>query len=674
MKALLLAFGAWLALVVLACGSGSNGDADADGKGTDSDLPTIIGADARGDNGGPSDSTPLPDSGDATQAPQDAGDSNPMSCKEKDRLCLSDKEIAECQLGKWVVVSVCDTQTHFCAGGTCVLKEACTPGEIKGCYSLTALKQCNLDGTGYIPFNCPEGQACANGKCGTFDCLPGKSVCLDNGTKQICNDNGEWDPPTPCPQGLLCVGGKCLSQCLSDPKWNNSYIGCEYWSVDLDNYPDPFSPTQPDEAIHGLILGNPGTAAAEVIFTSFASDVVFDVQPVQIPAGQVAIVPLPRADIDGPVISDRSVKINSNRPIVAYQFNPLDFQKTFSDDSSLLIPAEMLGKEYLILSYPTTPLEAMPIGSMPSQHGYFTVVAVEPGPTNLSVQLTAKVEKPAGAKGEYLQPGPVHSFKLEQGQVINFQATGTQLFPLMDLSGSHVTADRKIAVFSGHEEAVVQFPDNAELDCCCAEHLEEQLFPLDTWDSTYVCAHVKPRGGYDHDLWRVQAGSSNISLTTDPPIDGIHGKTLTKKGDWVEAYTQASFVIQATGPIQVAQYMSSQTCTDDAIGDPSLIMAVSSSQYRSNYVIAAPKDYDEDYITVIKPAGGAVSLDGGALSQTEFKSVGGGEFEVGYFEIQDGPHVVEGDQPFGLYQYGWDGPASYGNPGGLNLIKKDIGE
>ena len=586
-------------------------------------------------------------------------------CEAGERLCFpekSEKELFECKGGNWVVVTVCPDD-FVCSGETCVKLESCEPGTVQGCSALDAISQCNEDGTAYEPVKCPPEEQCADGECGLFECMPGKSVCVDSGTKQGCLDDGSgWADPQPCPEGLICVGGTCMSECLSDPKWANSYIGCEYWTVDLDNYHDPSPGTKPDEAIHGLIIANPGTAKATITFTSFADpeDIYFPLLSTSVEAGDVQVVPFPRMDIDGAVISKRSVRLNSNRPVVVYQFNPLDFQAAYSDDSSLLLPAEMLDNEYLILSYGTTPGVIFE-----PQHGYFTVVAVEEGTTNVSIKVAALANSPEG-EDILLKPGAINSFTLQQGEVLNIQADGSTL-SVQDLSGSHVIADKKVAVFSGHEEAVVQPPG---LDCCCAEHLEEQLFPLSTWDSTYICAKARSRGDPDQDLWRIQAGKGNITISTNPPIAGLDGATLQQKGDWVQGYSASSFEVDATGPIQVAQYLASKECTGDWVGDPALIMAVSSTQYRPNYVFAVPKDYDEDYITVIRPVGVPVFLDEVALSAGEFTPVGSGTFEVGYFAVDDGPHEIHGDASFGLYQYGFDGPASYGNPGGLNLIQQ----
>ena len=591
-------------------------------------------------------------------------------CQHGTRSCLGIREVAECQGGNWVQVASCP-ETHVCTAGTCVKLEPCTPGHIDGCYSLAELRQCNGDGTAYVPIPCPAQEKCILGQCIDPVCFPGQSMCLDGTTKQSCLDDGTaWAEPAPCEAGLSCVGGKCLSQCLTDPKYNNSYIGCEYWSVDLDNYHDLglLGSAHPDEVPHGVVLADPGDSLgpATVSFTVVMTDISFNQPEVVVQPGEVKVVEFPRMDIDGSGVFDRSIRIISNRPVVAYQFNPLDFQAAYSDDSSLLIPAEMLGKEYLILSYPTSPIEAFPIFSMPSQHGYFTVIAVEEGETKVKVWVTARTDPP-NPNDPFMMPGQEYEFALQQFQVLNLQADGSKLSPIGDLSGSRVLADKRVAVFSGHEEAVVESPMSG--DCCCAEHLEEQLFPLETWDKKYYCAKARSRGNGDYDLWRVQAGQDGVSVTTQPAIPGINGATLAKKGSWVEAFTNQSFIVEGTGPIQVAQYLSSGTCTDQGIGDPALIMQVSDTQYRSNYIFAVPKDYSKDYITVIRHSGVAVVLDGQTLANSAFTAFVDGAYEVGYFELQDGPHSIVSDEPFGLYQYGFHGPASYGNPGGLNLIK-----
>ena len=654
--------GVLVAALFVACGSDDKGSNDAnsevqlaDGNGNQSDGANL---DLNGQETGDKD---LPGEVD------DSGTTDALGqCENGKRTCVSQNEVAECQGGMWVVVAICPAN-YMCSQSKCVQLADCEPGFIDGCYSLNELKVCNQDGTAFVPELCPGEEKCVEGACSLLNCFPGQSQCLDSGTKQTCKGDGSgWNDPEPCPDGLNCVGGKCLSQCLTDPKWANSYIGCEYWTVDLDNYHDPFSSIPPDEALHGVIIGNPGTAPASVTFTSIAVGINLTMGEVVVQPGTTEVVELPRMDIDGSGIFDRSIKITSNRPVVVYQFNPLDFQGAYSDDSSLLIPAEMLGNEYFIITLPTSPLEAMPMIPAASQHGYFTVVAVEEGTTTVTTTLAAKCE-PTVEGAAKLEKGSTHEFQLQQYEVLSLEASGASLFPVQDLTGTHVIADRRIAVFAGHEEAVVEDPAG-EGDCCCAEHIEEQFFPVATWSTHYHCVKARSRGAPDVDMWIVQASQAGTTITTEPPIAGLNGQTLNAPGATLTVYTAESFLIGASKPIQVVQILSSQGCTAEHIGDPAMIMAVAQDRYRSEYVFAAPKGYVHDYITVIRQVGVDVLLDDGALAASDFTALPDGTHEYGYFEIADGPHHIISDEPFGLSQYGWEGPASYGNPGGLDLV------
>jgi len=596
-------------------------------------------------------------------------------CVDGQRGCRDEKQVVKCTLGTWELVTICP-EGFFCSGGDCIEPEQCTPGDINGCSSMTAVAKCNEAGTGYVPYPCPGGTSCLNnsGVCSEAVCYPGQANCVDATYIQQCKEDGSgWAEAEACNKGLTCVGGKCISQCLSDPKWSNSYIGCEYWSVDLDQYHDPYSPTKPDEAKHGIVIGNPGTAPAIVTFT-FPAGVAFIIPEVTIEAGEAKAIPFPRIDIDGSGIFEKAVKINSNRPIVVYQYNPLDFQGAYSDDSSLLIPAEMLGKEYFAMTLGTSPLEAMPIMPAASQHGYFTVIAVEEGETKVSVKVTAIADHPMAMPGnEFMNPGSYYDFTLQQFQVLSIQADGSKMTTKTDLTGSHVIADKKVAMFSGHEEAVVKVPgcgEGEQSSGCCAEHLEEQMFPVDTWASEYLCVKAPSRGDPDKDLWRVLASQAGTQITTTPPIEGLDGKTLDQKGSWIEAYSDQSFVLTATAPVQVAQYLASRDCTQQSTGDPSLIMMVATSQYRHDYVFLVPKDYTKDYVSIVRKAGAVVTLDEVEVPDSSFKPVGNTEYEYAWVLVEDGPHHIDSDQPIGVFQYGYHNAASYGHPAGLNLIKQ----
>lgn len=86
--------------------------------------------------------------------------------------------------------------------------------------------------------------------------------------------------------------------------------------------------------------------------------------------------------------------LTSTIPIIAYQFNPLENEGVFSNDASMLIPTNVLGKRYRVLTWSER------VGAL---RAYVTVVGVGPGATSVTVTSTAKTlggsEVPALAPG-----------------------------------------------------------------------------------------------------------------------------------------------------------------------------------------------------------------------------------------------------------------------------------
>lgn len=192
------------------------------------------------------------------------------------------------------------------------------------------------------------------------------------------------------------------------------------------------------------------------------------------------------------------------------------------------------------------------------------------------------------------------------------------------------------------------------------------MIPVSLLANSYVCAKSKPRGG-ENDLWRIIAADDNVTLTTSPPIDGLNGVTLKKKGDWVEAATEESFEVTGTGRIQIGQYLAAQGNTSSFNGDPSMILAIPTERWRATYPIMAPSTYKNDFVSIIRKPGQEVSLDGTPVGGSQFNAIAGGKYELGWVEISDGVHTITSQEPFGLSAYGYDSAASYGYPGGMTI-------
>jgi len=319
-----------------------------------------------------------------------------------------------------------------------------------------------------------------------------------------------------------------------------------------------------------------------------------------------------------------------------------------------------------------------------------------------------------------MSPGQTYTFELSPYQILNIK-TDTDGG---DLTGTLVTADKPIGVFGGHEASVTG-------ERCCADHLEQQMFPVSTWGTTYIATKAFPRG-LEHDYWRIMAAEDGTTITLSP---AIQSPQILNAGQWMQVVTDLDFVVSADKPIGVAQILPSSqetisvsvgtpcmtaaechpgyecllvdggftvcappacpepgtnvgcpgghTCTCfgsdifgnpdncrcSTIGDPALIVHASAEQYRSNYVFLTPDKYIEDYVNIVAPAGATVTLDATSVGAGYFTTIATSGYKVARIKVGDDIHRVEATQPIGVVAYGFDRDVSYGYMAGLNLQK-----
>ena len=559
-----------------------------------------------------------------------------------------------------------------------LMVENCMPGQTAGCATETDLYVCNDEGSAYVGQTCSNGQRCLVDKCSSDLCVPGTLTCEGGESVKVCNPDGQsFGAPTACPDDTVCDAGSCKAICELG-KYQSSYVGCEYWTVDLDQYTDPFTNPKPDEVPHSVVISNPNNKTATIAFYSQVVGASVNVADPTVPANSVKAFTMPRLDVSGTGVTKNAINIVSSIPVSAHQFSPLNNANVYSNDASLLLPVNTLGYEYIVVNWPSQMIPCIPgLGSCPEpQHSYVTIVAVEPGATGINVTSTATMTP--GPNINSFPAGVTRGFSLQRGEVLNLQAGDPNGFGgANDLTGTVILANKKIMVFAGHEEAVINPPgggngggdEGGGSTTCCADHLEQQLFPLDSWDTTYQ-ATLSPGRGEKVDHWKIVAGEDNVTVTTNPPQDGAASVTLNK-GQSVSFFSGDNFEVNATGKISVAQFLVSQSSTTTGTGDPAMILSVPTARYRQDYVLLTPSGYRNDYISIIRKSGESVTLNGAAVTAT-FAPIGGGGWEVGHVEVQAGIQNLEGSAPFGVMAYGFDTAVSYGYPGGLNLVGDEV--
>ena len=645
-----------LAIVVVcnqSCGS-SAGSGDAqDIAGTEvltqGDLPAPdLGSDLPGQE------LPPPDTNDPEAVP-DVPET--AECGPGEQRCLDDATAVYCQDGIWVTYQVC-AGDMVCLAGGCVTEQSCEPGEINGCYSLAAQNLCHASGKGYVPLDCSDGEKCVDGDCMVVVCVPFASQCMGPESYEQCLPDGSgWEAPVWCEDGETCVGGKCLSGCAGDIKYNLSNVGCEFWSLDLGQWHvkpgesnlEPSASTIP----HAVVVGNPNEVSAKVTFEA-GDGTPIEIPDPMVPPGETRAFLMPVMSLQDSGITSQSIRLRTNHPVTAAQFNPPSNEDfVYTSDASLLYPTTILGQEHFVVSLPSKiGMELPMLGKMPSVWGFVSVVAVEPGATSVTVVGLASDTEPGPDFPGYLK-GQTFTVELQQWEVLTVDSLATDLLgPDLDFTGTQVISDRKTAVFSGHQCYVV-----GDSNC---DHMETQLLPVEAWGTKYVAARMNTPAPNEY---RVVSGSSGNTIATSPPVAGLDGQILDK-GDWVHVKSGNSFEIQSQGPIQVIQFIAGNSDSGPLV-DPSMTVLIPTQQFRSDYPLLVPTAYDENFVTIVREGQSAVHLNGQPVTDF-FQPIPGTGWEVANTWVPEGVNQIEGDGPFGLTAYGYATKVSYAYPGGLN--------
>ena len=652
-----------------ACTDTSAGDGGAGGDGG----PQVLDVDPMGDKDAPGAGQSEPDA-DGPAGPEDATTGNtaepdtdavPPLCDAGEVRCAGPKAVEKCSnAGDAWYETTCPVE-HGCLDGECV-PQVCVPGSSSGeCVTPISFEGCNDSGTAIELVECEAPDYCEGGTCIDALCTPKSQICKNFIQLQKCADDGKsWLAGDVCSPGI-CEDGECISPCDASIK-DGSYLGCEYWAVDLDNTGDA------QHQIVGVVVSVPsGNAGTPVTITNTATGAVLGpgalgVQDLNVASGQTKVFQLPLGfDIDGSVLTTRTFRIQTTSPVAVHQFNPLNGEDVFTNDASLLLPSNVTGEEYFVMSWPHRADGSKPL------RGFATVIATQEGITKVTIRPTAPIVAGTGIAG--LQPGKQYLFVLEQGQALNFETEDIQG---IDLTGTHVSADRKISVIGGHECA------NVPLGISACDHLEQQLFPVETWSDEYFADAFQARSPTQVDVWRVMAGDNNLTVTTTPPVPGYE-QFILQRGQWLQFASSDSFLVKADGPIMVGHYLTGSSypgaelvCVDTgigkdtAIGDPAFTLPVPVKRYLKEYSVLTPEGYAENYFNVIMPLGASIKVDGipsGGTPEPTQASVQGIEYGILRIEVDPGVHQVTGTEKFGLTAYGYDCDVSYAYPGGLKL-------
>jgi hypothetical protein len=611
-------------------------------------------------------------------------------------------------------------------------------------------------------------------------CFPNNAFCVGYDVAQ-CNAVGDgYDIIQTCDAegGEVCEQGQCVNLC-AEAAVERSYQGCEFYGVDLDNAALEAGRDASAQQ-YSVVVSNPGRFPTVVTVERNIAPLgeepeLEEIDSVVVLPGDLEIFDLPRREVDGSssfvpcdaittcdaaescwcaggllvtdpppegghrdcrcrnaagadglndgthsAITPNAYRLRSLLPIVAYQFNPLENFGVFSNDASLLLPVSALGDEYMVVGWPqtiansTNPREDFDSSVTDEDLRAFLTIVGHVRGTQVEVVLGPSVRRVIGVDGgPDGEPGDVWTFEIGPLDVINLETGGFNA----DFTGTIVRANNSVAVFSGSEASdAPRFTDTANRQCC-ADHLEEQLFPNVSLGSHFFIGRMPPRSPALNAAF-IDPTVDSVGEPNEPEYvrvvavqEGITTvrTTLPAPDDWVELEQGQSAILYATQDfrmdvdgdrrVAVLQVLASQQAVGIPNyypgGDPATIAVAPIAQYRREYVFLTPSLYAFDFISITAPRSAQILLDEQPIDewdcdvapadgiprriddpppdwvvyrcQFSFPDVLGQNLPIEDGIQNDGYHTLRSNEEVGVVVYGFDRFVSYAYSAGLNL-------
>ncbi|MBI4700219.1 MAG: hypothetical protein HY744_03465 [Deltaproteobacteria bacterium] len=557
-------------------------------------------------------------------------------------------------------------------------KEDCANGVDDDCDGFKDAAQPDADGDGFGPCqgDCNDADPSINPKAPE---VPGDG--LDNNCDNLVDEdidgdgwtvkNGDCDDNDPAINPAAnedckdqvdnncngIVDADCFTPCDLAAAMRSS-VGCVYYGVDCENY-GSYNALQ-----YAVVVSNVSAKdTANVTVQLYQNNAWTTIQNAAVGPLSLKVFNLPDRHITGTGLFARGAyRVVSDYPVIAYQFNPIDGQSSYTSDASLLLPTSSLDTHHQMVGYPQT------------QHGAAQayVIASE---DDTQVTVTSSIATVGGGPIPALQPGvPTPMPLLKEGDFIQISSAGVG----KTFNGTSIVSNKPVSVLSAH--VCVNIPP----DKVACDHLEEEMFGLQTWGKEYVASRMPVRSinKVEATIWDVYASEdgTQIEFVAHPEVTGLPvGPQVLNAGKWLQLSVAGTkqnpgdFVVKASKPIHIMAYLTCSSNTDapaEKAGDPAMTQMVPVAQYLDSYVVLVPPNWIYDFFIITKHVGETVTVDGNPVAQNAFVPINNGkdapEWEVARISATDGAHKVKGSKPCGIVVVGYDSYDSYAYPGGLN--------
>ena len=186
---------------------------------------------------------------------------------------------------------------------------------------------------------------------------------------------------------------------------------------------------------------------------------------------------------------------------------------------------------------------------------------------NITVPVSAQIKFNNSANWSSLDPGRLYSFEIQRLQILYIAVFTT------DLSGSKITTNKPISLFSGHECAFIPYSTRS------CDLLMEQIPPTELWGTTYYFAPLASRVSY-----AIKIIAAYSSTVVDIYCNNTVNSYTINAGMFIEVtYRNQEFCgVNANDKVLVVQF--SLSYNSDLKGDPMMTLVPATTHYTNNII------------------------------------------------------------------------------------------
>lgn len=316
-----------------------------------------------------------------------------------------------------------------------------------------------------------------------------------------------------------------------------------------------------------------------------------------------------------------------------------------SSDATTLIPNKQLGTDYTLTSWHNYLVNDNPLDTLNYLSFSYVIATEDETIVNIDSDniFYTGIESTTETK-----------IVLNKNEIFYFTAG---LENNLDLTGTSIKSNKKIAVYSGHRAAKALNLDNSR------DLLLTQLEPNYSYGTEYIVGRFHREEPEYLPIYRV------ISLYDDNSIVIDNVQYQLDKNKWQQFLLKRNTLIKSTKPIIVAEYM--KTLPIVTLGDPSLQTLTATEQYVDHYAYSVPKveEIIKHYVGISchDSVVSSITLNGVNLVADQFDKVENTEFNYGVIPIYSDSVVLSSNYDFGAIAFGVGSINSYAMNLGSNM-------